>query len=62
MEVPGLGVKSELQLQAYPTATTMLDPSHIYNLHCTLQQHRILNPLSQARDQTHILTETMLGS
>ena len=29
MEVPRLGVESELQLPAYATATTMLDPSQI---------------------------------
>ena len=26
------------------------------------QQRQILNPLSKARDQTHIPTDTMLGS
>ena len=31
MEVPGLGVKSELQLQAYATATKIPDLSHICN-------------------------------
>ena len=29
MGVPRLGVKSELQLLAYPTATAMTDPSHV---------------------------------
>ena len=33
MEVPRLGVKSELQLQAYTTATATLDPSRVCNLH-----------------------------
>ena len=33
MEVPMLGVKSELQLPAYTTATATQDPSHICNLH-----------------------------
>ena len=33
MEVPRLGVKAELQLQAYATATAMEDPSHICELH-----------------------------
>ena len=33
MEVPRLGVKSELQLQAYTTATATWNPSHIYDLH-----------------------------
>ena len=50
MEVPRLGVKSELQLPAYATATP--DPSHICDLHHSSQQRPILNPLSKARDQT----------
>ena len=45
MEVPRLGVESELQPPAYTTATAMLDPSCICDLH-----RRILNPLSKARD------------
>ena len=48
MEVPRLGVKSELQLQAYTTATAMPDPSRICNLHHSLQQCQILKPLSKA--------------
>ena len=59
MEIPKLGVESELQ--AYDTATATRDTSHIYDLSCNLSQSRILNPPSEARDQTHILT-TMLGS
>ena len=50
MEVPGLEVESELQLLAYTTATTKLDPSHICNLQHNLQQHRILNPVIEARN------------
>ena len=61
MEVPGLGLRLELQLLAYASATAMQDPSHICHLCCRVQPHRILNPLSEARDQTHILTEIMLG-
>jgi len=57
VEVPGLGIKSELQLQAYTIATETLDLRCICDLHHSLQ---ILNPLSEARDRTHILTE-MLG-
>ena len=52
MEFPRLGVKSELQLSAYTTATAMQDPSHIYDLHHSSRQRQILNPLSEARDQT----------
>ena len=40
MEVPRLGVESELRLPAYATATG--DLSHICNLHCSFQQHRSL--------------------
>ena len=55
MKVPGLGVKLELQLPA--TATAKLDLSYIYDLHCSLQQSQILNPLSEARDLTFILMD-----
>ena len=56
MEVPRLGVKSELQLPAYATATaTVLDPSHICDLHPSSQQRQILNPLNKARDGTQNL-------
>ena len=61
MEVPKLGVKSELLLLAYTTAMAMRDPSCISDLYCSLWQHWILNPLSEAKDRTHILTGTMLG-
>ena len=44
--MPRLGVKSELQLQTYATATATPNPE----------------PLSGARDQTHILTDTVSGS
>ena len=42
---------------AYATATAMPDLSHIFNLCFGLQQHWILNPLREVRDQTHILTD-----
>ena len=58
MEVPGLEVKSELQLPAYPTATARPDMSHICGLHCGLKQHQILNSLSEPRDLTQILMDT----
>ena len=58
MEVPGLGVKSELQLLAYTTAIATPEPSCVCNLHHSSRQHRILNPLSEARDQTCILMDT----
>ena len=55
MEVPRLGIKSYLQLPAYATATgseLCLQP---------MPQLAILNPLSEARDRTCILMETMSG-
>ena len=58
MEVPRLGVESEVQLLTYTTATTTPDPSLIYDLHHSAQQHGILNPLSEARDQTLIRMNT----
>ena len=51
MEVPRLGVESELQPLAYTTATAMPDPSCVLRLH-SLWQYQILNPLSEARDRT----------
>ena len=47
----GLGLKSELQLLAYTTATATWDMSHICSLHHSSRQHRIPNPLSRARDR-----------
>ena len=58
MEVPRLGFESELQLPAYTTATAMLDLNHVCDLHHSSWQYWILNPLSEARDQTHILMNT----
>ena len=48
MEVPRLRVTSELQLPACAAATAMPDLSHIGDLHHSLLQGRILNPLSMA--------------
>ena len=56
MEVSGLEVKLELQLQAYTTAIATPDPSHICDLQHSLQQCWILSPLSEARDLTIIIT------
>ena len=59
MEVPRLGVKLELRLLAYTTATAIAtqDLSRICNLHQGSQQCQILHPLSEARDQTWVLTD-----
>ena len=58
VEVPRLGVKSELQMLAYATATAMQDLSHVCDLHQSSQQCLILNPLSEARDPTYVLMDT----
>ena len=60
MEVPMLGVKSELQLPVYTTATatTTWDLSHVCDLHHSLWQCHLPKPLSEAGDQTCILLNT----
>ena len=55
LEVPRLGIKSKPQLPAYTTATAMLDLSCVYNPHS--RQRQILNPLSEAKDQTCVLMD-----
>ena len=55
MEVPRLGVQSELKLLAYTTATATPDPSCVCDLHHRSRQHPILNPLNEARDRTRNL-------
>ena len=52
MEVPRLGVKSELQPSAYTTALATPDPSRVCDLHHSSGQCQLLNPLSEARDRT----------
>ena len=60
--VPRLGVKSELRLLAYATATATPDPSCVHDLHHSSQHCWILYPLSEAADPTRILSDTDLGS
>ena len=50
MEVPRLGVKSELQVPAYVTAAATPDPSRFCYLHHSSQQCLISDPLDEARD------------
>ena len=58
MDIPRLGVESELQRPAYTTATAMLDPRRVCDLHHSSWQCRILDPLSEAQNPTHILMHT----
>ena len=55
MEIPRLGIQSELRLLSYTRATTTPDQSRICNLHHSSRQRPILNLLSKARDRTHNL-------
>ena len=57
MEFPRLEVQSELQPLAYTTVTAMPDLSCICNLYHSSWQCWMLNPLSEARDQTLILMD-----
>ena len=57
-EVPSLGVNLELQLPAYTTDTAMWDLSCVCDLNHSSGQHQIPDPLSEARDRTHILITT----
>ena len=56
--IPMVGVISELQLPAYTIATATQDPSHICDLHHSSEQGWMLNPLSETRDQTHVIKAT----
>ena len=58
LEVPSLGLELEPQLPAYTTGTAMPDPSLDCNLHHNSRQRWLFNPLSEARDQNHILMDT----
>ena len=49
MEVPRLGVDSELQLLLYVIAAAIWDLSNVSNVHHSSQQRWILNPLRKAR-------------
>ena len=52
MEIPRVGVKLELQMLGYATATATQDLSHIYSS----WQH--LNSLREVRDQTRIFMDS----
>ena len=57
MQVPRLGVQSELQPPAYATATATWDLSYVCDLHHSSWQCQSLNSLSEARDQTGIFMD-----
>ena len=57
LEVPRRGAELELQLLNYTTATATQDPRRFCELYNS-QQCRILNPASEAMDQTRILMGT----
>ena len=50
VDVPKLGVESQLQLPACPTATAMQELSCACSCQHSSQQHWLLNLLSEARD------------
>ena len=55
VEVPRLGVQSELQLLSFATATATSETSCICHLYHSLRQCWILKPLSRAGDRTRNL-------
>ena len=57
-EVPRLGVEMALQLPADTTAMVTWDLSHSCDQHSSSRQRWILQPLSEARDGMHILTDS----
>ena len=58
-EVPGLGDKSELQPQVYPTAPATPDPSLIGDLPCSVRQRQILKPTEEGQGSKLHPTDTM---
>ena len=57
---PWARIQIRVAVAVYTTAKATRDPRRICNLCHSLWQCQILNPLSKARDGTHILKETML--
>ena len=58
IEVPRLGVESELQPPAYNTATATPGLSYVWDLHHSSWHWQIINTLNETRDQTFILMDT----
>ena len=59
VELPRLGVKSELRPLSTATATTMQDLRCVCDLYHSSQQLQILNPLGAVRDRTCILIDAI---
>ena len=64
VEVPTLGVESELQMPAYTTVRAMWEMSWVCDLHLhhSSQQCWMLDPLRKARDRTRVLRDNGLVS
>ena len=61
MEVPRLGIESQLQLPAYTTVTAVQCPSHVCDLHHSSRQNWILNLLSEAGNGTcHLIVTSWI--
>ena len=58
MEVPRLGVESELQLLAYTTAIATWNLSSIQDPHWSSRQCWIPDPLNEGRDRTLFFRDT----
>ena len=59
MEAPRLGVILELPAYNTGTTTATMDPRFICDLHHSLWQCWIQNPLSKARNRTYIFMDTI---
>ena len=53
MEVSRLGVKSDLQLLAYATATATSDPSHVWDLNLSSWQHQMYTKDKKQKTKTN---------
>ena len=60
-EVPRLGVKLELQLPTYTTATATQDPSHAFDPHHSSRQRQTLNQGSNLGPHGHLLSSVPLS-
>ena len=58
VEIPRLGIGSEVHLQAYTTATATHVLNNVCNLPHSSRQCQIFNPLSEARDRIYVLMDS----